>query len=318
MAPFNPPRGLIAELITPLARGGAIDDQGLKQLLARVLPHVHAVFLAGPHAGEGRNLQGARRAEILDKASSVIQGRVPVLVWITQDTEEGTLETLLLLRSSIEKRKYRGRVFWVDSPLYYRSNRGLSLYYEKISSMAAGPLLLHNDPELIRGTGQALKRTNIRTSILKGLAALEPIRGLIFSGTLTRAQNYHRAVRQRKDFRIYDGDETAFLTHPSLSGVVSLGANLAPRAWLRVTDSSLHLNGNEGDYPDHVRQIWETGEYLRNLMEAYRAYPVPLIKQVLFELGVIESPKCISGEKTDLKDIASIREWMKRSGDLDR
>ena len=116
------------------------------------------------------------------------------------------------------------------------------------------------------------------------------IRGLIFLGSLDRARNYQKAVRARSDFRIYDGDESHFLTYPSLSGVVSMGGNLAPKSWQKVTASSLNLSGERKDYPDSLQQIWNQGEYLRSLLEIYQNSSAHLIKQVLSDKGILESP----------------------------
>jgi dihydrodipicolinate synthase/N-acetylneuraminate lyase len=291
MADSSSPKGLLIDLITPLKRGGDIDGRGLGRLLDRVLPFVQAVYLASPLSGEGRNLQAAQREELLDKTIVVTRGRVPILIWISQGTEEETKSTLFLLKKRIEKRKYTGPVFWVDTPLFYHSNRGLPLHYRNLSIGDKGPYLLHNDPTLIRELARPLKRNNIRTSVLKDLAQISSIHGLIFSGSLERVRNYQKAVRARTDFRIYDGDESRFLTYPSLSGVVSVGANLAPKAWQKITASSLN-RGNDREYPDSLQQIWETGRYLQSLIEIYYPAPVPLVKQTLAGTGTIESPTC--------------------------
>jgi dihydrodipicolinate synthase/N-acetylneuraminate lyase len=315
MEVLTSPRGLIIDLITPLDRNGDIDGRGLGKQLDRVLPHVQALLLASPYMGEGKNLSSTQRDELLEKANVVVRGQVPILVWISQDTEEKTKETLLLLKKRVENKNYTGQVFWVDTPLSYHSNRGLPSHYQNLSSMVEEPFLLHNDPDLIKKLARPLKRANIRTSILKELAQIESIQGLIFLDSLDRARNYQKAVRPRTDFKIYDGDESHFLTHPSLSGVVSVGANLAPRAWEKVTSSSLNLSGNHKEYPDHLQQIWEMGSYLRELKDLYHGFSVPLVKQILSDMGIIEGPTCTfdaedMGEKTE-----TIKELMERFGD---
>ena len=309
------PRGLIIDLITPLKKSGDIDGRGLGKHLDRVLPYAQALLLASPHIGEGKNLDAGLRDELLEKALGVVQGHVPLLVWITQNTDDKTRETLLLLKRRVERRKYGGQVFWVDTPLYYHSNRGLPLHYRNMSKMVKAPFLLYNDPELIRQTASALKRSNIRTRILKELSRINSIQGLIFLGSLDRARNYQKAVRLRSNFRIYDGDESHFLTYPSLSGVVSVGANLAPRAWQKVTASSLNLSGNEEEYPDHLQQIWEQGEYLRNLHEIYQDLSAPPIKQVLSDKGIIEGPTSTLEEERTGEQAKRLKTLMEHYGD---
>lgn len=312
------PRGLIIDMITPLEKGGEIDGRGLGRHLDRVIPHAQALFIAGPHMGNGRSLGQKLLKSLFEKVLVVVRGLIPVMVWISRETEEKTVETLLLLRRILKSREYSGPVFWVDTPLYYHSNRGLIRHCERLSSLAQEPFILHNDPDLIKTTDRPFKRSNIRTSILKELVQMDSMKGLIFSGSLERAYNYQKAVRSRSDFRIYDGDESRFLKHPSLSGVVSGGANLAPRAWQKITASSLDLNGGHKDYPDHLKQIWETGRYLNNLKDVYQEHGNRLITQVLFDRGVLSAPEDAASGSVDPENAVagSMEEERKALSDL--
>ena len=316
MAGIDSPRGLIADLITPLKSNGDIDGRGLGKHLDRVMPHVKAIFLASPYMGEGRSLDPAQREELLEKTLVVVRGRIPILIWVSQDSVAGTRETLLLLKKRVEMRKYTGEIFCVDSPLYYHSNRGLPLHYDDIFTIVEEPFLLLNDPTMVKILAKPLKRNNIRTGILKELALKDRLRGLIFSGSLDRSNNYQKAVRSRTDFRIYDGDEFHFLNHPSLSGIVSRGANLAPRSWQRVTDASLKLGGDQKNYPDYVRQIWDLGEYLGNMMDIYKNNEIPLMKHILSDMGIIQSSTCTPDARGTGDDKEEVMALMKRHGDF--
>ena len=77
MEHVSAPRGLIADLVTPLKENGEIDGRGLGRHLDRILPHVHAVFLASPYAGEGIHLSAPQREDLLDKALVVVRGPDP-------------------------------------------------------------------------------------------------------------------------------------------------------------------------------------------------------------------------------------------------
>ena len=309
------PRGLIIDLITPLRKGGEIDGNGLGKQLERVLPYVHALFLASPYMGEGNHLKPAQIEELLDRVMVVVRGRVPILVWISRSTEEETRETLVLLKKRLKTQNYTGPVFWVDTPLYYHSNRGLPQYYRNLFATLEDSFILHNDPELIKHLGRPLKRNNIRTSILKDLAQIDRIQGLIFFGSLDRANHYQKAVRSRSDFRIYDGDESHFLSHPSVSGVLSRGANLSPKAWQKITTSSLNWSGDQKDYPDYLKQIWEVGGYLSNLKNIYDHFPVPIIKYILSDMGIIERSTSTVSEEDMGEKAKRIKELMAEYGD---
>ena len=281
MEDLYPPKGLIIDLITPLTKECDIDEEGLERHLKRVTHHIHALLIGSPFVGEGRYLHPELKEKLLDRTMPLTEGRIPIFIWITQDREDETRKTILRLQKRLKTRKYNGQVFWVDAPLYYHSNRGLPEWYEDISTLIDEPIVLYNDPTLIQQIGSPFKRNNIRTSILKDLIQINKIQGLVFSGSLDRAHNYQKAVRSRPDFRIYDGDESRFLIHPSLSGVVSMGANLVPEAWRKITSSSLRMNAHQADYPDYLKQIWEIGGYLSHLRETYQTHGANIIKIII-------------------------------------
>ncbi|TET51540.1 MAG: hypothetical protein E3J53_04770, partial [Desulfobacteraceae bacterium] len=256
------PRGLIVDLITPLDDTGGIDREGLGALLAKVLPHADGILLAGPQMGEGRGLGLQFKVELLEKASAFVQGKVPLFFWISEDSIEATKELLDHLKGILESTGYSGMVFWLDSPLVYHSNRGLYRYYQDLTAMTGRPFVLYNDAGLIKLLEKQLKRSNIRTNILKDLSRIEKIMALVFRGSLTRVNNYQKALNKRPDFKIYDGDEARFLEHPSMSGIVSMGANLAPRIWSTVTRASLGVLEEGERKPGYVSQIWEMGQFL--------------------------------------------------------
>ncbi len=303
MEEIRPPRGLIVELVTPLDQHGSIDFSGLARHIKTLKTHVHGIFLASPRLGEGINLSPQSRKELLEAVLEVAGQEVSVFVWVSGSTEDQTRYTIELLEQVISGAGPKREVFWVDTPLYYHSNRGLPRLYSEFSSLSKVLFLLMNDPELTAQTKKPLKRKNIRTSIFKELSLFSNITGMIFLGPLDRAYNYQKAARGRAHFRIYDGDETRFLDYPSLSGVVSAGANLAPEQWRKVCDSSLQLNGSHKHYPDSLKQMWETGQFLYQLKEAYASAPSTLIRAALYEMGIFQyPPKNLTDNLHDLKE----------------
>ena len=306
MAGSNLPKGLIADLITPVLPGGVIDGTGLGRHLDRLLPFVQAVYISGPNTGEGTGLSIEQRTDLFDKTLVVVRGVVPVLMWITGDSEENTLKNLDLFRKKLSARNYQGMVIWVDTPLYYHSNRNLPEYYQKLCSQIDENLILHNDPALICTLNDVLKRKNIRTAVLKELAENPGIGGLIYSGSLDRSHNYQKAVRSRRDFRIYDEDETRFLDSPGSGGVVSMGANIVPREWSKITTSSLSRN-NEDAYPDQQQQIWNTWSYLSDLKNLYSGKGPAILKKVISDMRIIAA-----NNEYETPDVVEAAERIKR------
>ena len=154
------------------------------------------------------------------------------------------------------------------------------------------PILLHNHPHLIARLNRTLKRSNLRTAVLKGLAEIEQIVGLIQEGDLRRTMNYQRAVRARREFRFYDGDEKGFLNQPSSSGVVSAGANLFPAEWQEIAQASLSLR----EAPAPNLRLLQQSQKLRELSQALGANPAGGLKFALHRLGWISHPRV--SEKT--------------------
>ena len=304
------PKGLIVDLITPLDDKGNIDKEGLNSLLERILPFADAILLASPQMGEGTCLSLKLKKALLEKTAGFIRERMPIFFWISGDSVESTKKTITLLEDTLESQKYEGEVFWLDSPLYYHSNRGLYYYYQNITLNTRYPFVLYNDPKLITMVKMSLKRCNIRTSILKKLAEIAKITALIHRGSFTRANNYQKAINRRPDFRVYDGDEARFLEHPSKGGVLSIGANIAPRIWNNITRASLGMFMEEWEKQGYVNQIWEMGKLLENLRQIYTANPVWTIKKSLVDLNIIGSYSCTSAIHPDYEKSDTLTEFI--------
>jgi len=283
----HPPRGLIVDLITPLDEKGALDIQALESHIERTTPHVHGILLASPWAGEGTRLSLRTRKELLQAVISCVSADIALLVWITGPTEEATRQNLVALHKACETVPSNRPIYWVDTPLLYHSNRGLPQLYQELYELGSRSFILINDPDSVAKVRGAMKRKNIRTSVLKELSGKDFISGVIFLGPLERAYNYQKATRAKSGFRLYEGNEARFLEYPSLSGVISAGANLAPQQWRKVTDSSLNLAEEIGQYPDSLKQLWQTGQFLHQLHSLYSVNKASLIKSTLGRIGIL-------------------------------
>ena len=264
--------------------------------------------------GKVKSWNRAMRNRLLNITLEAV-GTSPVSVFlrVTGDTEQQTRENILALQDQLSRDRSGNALFWVDTPLTYHSNRGLPDYYRDLLSITKMPLILHNDPDAVHTT-ETFKRRNIRTAVLKKLAQIDGIRGLIFSGSLERAHHYQRACRTNQHFRIYDGDEKRFLEFPSMGGVVSVGANLAPGAWKKITQSSIGLHAHRENYPDRLQQIWELGDYLKNMVSLYDQAPTKMIKTILWDMGVIETPQMLTSEIVEEERINILKKTMRDFG----
>jgi dihydrodipicolinate synthase/N-acetylneuraminate lyase len=284
-----PPRGLILALVTPFDEKGGIDWSSLNRLIERSLPFCDGLLIGEGLAGEGLALPNKMRLEFLQGVEEAVSGKKPLLLCPTASTGEETLSNVEAAGKVYAKWVGKGSLFWVDLPLWYHSNRNLPHHYQTWAKITPFPILLYNHPLLISKLNRSLKRNNIRTAVLKRLSENEQIVGVIQAGDLQRTIHYQRAVRARRDFRFYDGDEKSFLNQPSSSGVVSWGANLLAAEWSEIVRASLGLPED----PAQNLLLFKQSQKLRQLNQILRGNPAKSLKFALHRLGVISHAKVL-------------------------
>jgi dihydrodipicolinate synthase/N-acetylneuraminate lyase len=289
-----PPEGLIIELVTPLTPAGDLDAASLSRLVKRTAAVADALLVGGPQAGEGLALPGELRANLMTQALINLQGRRPLFCGITGSTPEETRDLALTVRTAIDRLEHSGQVFLTDLPLWYHSNRGLPQFYEELLEETGLPLILLNLPETVQKRAFLFKHRNLRTHVVKKLAGLPMIMGMIYQGDMRRFLNFHLAAVTRPTFVFYEADEHRFLTRPGAWGVVSPGAQLYPEAWQRVTQACLHPENIAEDFMAR-HQLWEECSRLTNLAGLYRPAPAPLLKAGLVAQGILSSDAAAPG-----------------------
>ncbi len=282
------------ELVTPLTPAGDLDAAGLSRLIDRAAAVADALWVGGPEAGEGLALTDELRVNLIDQALTALQGRVPIFFTITGSTPEETRDMVLAVRKVMDRTGYHGQVFLADLPLWYHSNRGLPQFYEELLEAAGLPLILVNMPEVVVQRAFLFKHRNIRTHVVKKLAGLPMVTGMIYQGEMRRFLNYHLAAVARPTFAFYEADEHRFLTRPGAWGVMSPGAQLYPEAWQRVTRACLHPEEVSEDLAAR-HHLWEESTRLLNLAGLYRPAPAPLLKAVLAAQGILASDATAPG-----------------------
>jgi dihydrodipicolinate synthase/N-acetylneuraminate lyase len=290
----SPPEGLIIESVTPLTPAGDLDAASLARLVERVSAVADGLLVGGPEAGEGLALPPEVRLELLAQSLAEIKGRLPIFFGITGSTPEETKALALEVPQIMDRLGYQGQVFLADLPLWYHSNRGLPQFYKGLLQEANLPLILLNLPEVMQQRAFLFKHRNIRTQVLKKLATLPTIVGLIYQGEMRRFLNYHLAAVARPAFAFYEADECRFLTRPGAWGVVSPGAQLYPEAWRQLTRACLHPE-DVGEDLTARHHLWEESSRLVNLAGLYRPAPAPLLKTALAAQGILTSDATAPG-----------------------
>lgn len=283
------PEGLLIELVTPLRPNGALDTASLSRLVHHVAPWSAALVAGTPGVGEALALPPALRLESFAALLDLMPAPLPLFFGISGASPEETCHLVQQLQQEATHRHASRPLYWLDLPLWWHSNRGLPQAYKQLGQYLQHPLVLINQPFLIRGKGQPLKHVNIRTSVLKKLTQLPLVAGMIYHGDMRRFLHYFAAAAGRPEFMLYEADEHRFLTRPGARGLVSGGAQLFPRIWQEVTQACLYPERAHGREAIASR-IWERSQELLSLQELYQFQPAALLKQGLHQLGLLSHP----------------------------
>ena len=281
------PEGLLIELVTPLTPTGSLDHLSLERLVARVRSAGGGLIAGSPGIGEALELPPALRLELFAHLLTLVPPEVPLFFGLTGATQEDTRSLALHLEQKAQQQPGGRRLFWLDLPLWWHSNRGLPQALENLCRGLSYPLVLMNHPHVMRGKAKPLKHVNIRTAVLKKLTGVPGLAALIYQGEMRRFLHYYSAVAMRPEFVLYEADERRFLIRPGARGLVSAGAQLFPLAWREVAQACLYPGETPGQAQNR-RLVLEWSQYLLDLQELYQLHPAGLIKLGLQHLGIIE------------------------------
>lgn len=224
----RPLRGIIPPLVTPLLDHDTLDVAGLERLVEHLLEGgVHGLFILGT-TGEGPSLGYRLRKELIERTCRQVNGRVPVLVGIT---DTACAESVRMATVAAQA----GAAAVVLAPPYYfsPSQAELLTYLEHLAPQLPLPLFLYNQP------GHTKVPFEIDT--VRRAAELPGVVGIKDSST--SMIYFHRLVslfQNRPDFTLLVGPEELLAEAVLLGGHggVSGGANLHPRLYVQLYEAA--------------------------------------------------------------------------------
>ncbi|HID77039.1 MAG TPA: dihydrodipicolinate synthase family protein [Planctomycetaceae bacterium] len=219
-----PLRGIIPPMITPLADHDTLDVAGLERLIEHILAaRPSGLFILGT-TGEGPSLSCKRKQELVDRVAEQLQGRVPLLVGVT---DPSFVETLNLAEYAAEAGAQA--VVWAP-PFYYPCSQvDLLVSLERLVPRLPLPMFLYHIPRLTK-VGFA-PETVRRAMELPGVVGLKDS-----SGEMAYFHRLRRATGHRPDFSLLVGPEELLAEALLLGahGGVSGGANLYPHLYVEL------------------------------------------------------------------------------------
>ena len=218
--------GAMTALVTPF-RDGEVDARALEALVeAQIAGGINALVPCGS-TGEAATLTHEEHLAVVRAVVRAARGRVPIIAGTGSNS---TAEAIRLTRGAEEAGADAALLI---SPYYNKPTQdGIYRHYAAVADATGLPLILYNIPGR---TG-----SNITPDTIARLARLPNIAGVKeASGNL--AQVLEIIDESGADFGIYSGDD--ILTLPIMAagghGVIAVGANLMPRAYVELTDALL-------------------------------------------------------------------------------
>jgi len=215
-------RGVITPMVTPLRDHDTLDVAGLERLIEHIIAgKVQALFILGT-TGEGPSMSYRLRHEIIDLTCAQVNGRVPVLVGIT---DTSFVESVSLARKAADA----GANAVVLAPPYYFpvGQSELLEYLQHLASRLPLPLFLYNT------SGHA--KVSFELETVRQAAEIPNVVGLKDSSSnMTYLHQIQVMFKDHPDFSLLIGREellgeaVLFGWHGGVCG----GANIIPKLYV--------------------------------------------------------------------------------------
>lgn len=225
----RPLKGIIPPMVTPLLDNKKLDTEGLHRLIEHILDGgVQGLFILGT-TGELSSLGYNLRHELVKLSCKIVDGRVPVLVGITDTAFQ---ESIALAETAAAC----GASAVVAAPPYYYTptSDDLMSYYINLADALPLPMFLYNMP--------SHTKVSIELSVVKVLAGHPNIIGLKDSSANgTYFQQLLYTMKNDPDFSLLVGPEelTAEAILMGGHGGVNGGANMFPRLYVDLYEASV-------------------------------------------------------------------------------
>lgn len=225
---FQQPKGIVPPMITPLIDTDTLDVKGVNNLVEHLIKGgVSGIFILGT-TGEAQHLSVKVKTELVQETCKAVNGRVPVLVGIT---DTSLYESIKLAEVAAQS----GAKALVAAPPYYFAlgQPELIEYYQELADKCPLPLYLYNMP--------SHTKTMIELGTVAELAKHPNIIGLKDSSAngvyFCKLLNM---FKDRPDFGLYVGPEEMLVSVALLGahGGVSGGANVYPEIFVATYNAA--------------------------------------------------------------------------------
>ncbi len=259
--------GSIVAIVTPMQADGAVDFGALDRLVQFHLDNRTDGIVAVGTTGESATLDVEEHIEVVRRVVAKVAKRIPV---IAGTGANATSEAIDLTRRA---KQVGADACLLVTPYYNKpTQEGLYRHYKAIAEAVEIPLVLYNVPG--RTACDMQPETVARLADVKGIVGLKEA-----SGSIERNRKLRTLVGDKLTLLSGDDDLAVESTLEGFQGVISVTANVAPRAMHDAIAAAL-----EGK-ADEARNINERLTALHKTLFV-EANPIP-VKWALARMGFI-------------------------------
>jgi 4-hydroxy-tetrahydrodipicolinate synthase len=262
-------KGSLVAIATPMQPGGELDLPGLRKLIDFHTANGTAGIVIVGTTGESPTVDFEEHCLLIKTAVESAKGRIPVIAGTGSNSTAEAIE-------QSEYAKNVGASYCLSVVPYYNkpSQEGLYLHFKTIAEKVELPLILYNVPG--RTMADLGTDTVLRLAELPGVVGIKDA-----TSDLVRHVELMRRLPKAKSFTLLSGNDDTALAYMLLGGhgVISVTANVAPRAMAKMCDAALSGRLEEARSANATLMPLHTKLFVE-------ANPIPL-KWAMAEMGLI-------------------------------
>jgi len=273
--------GTSVAIVTPFKSDGRIDFDKFKELVEFHAENgTNSITVAGT-TGECSTLTDDEQIELIEKCVEYVDGRMTVIAG------SGSNDTMHGIKLSRAAEKAGADALLVVTPYYNKTTQnGLVKHYMQIADSVNIPMVLYSVPS--------------RTGMTIGVDALQKLsEHPMINGLKDANSNFEQLLATihacGEKLNIWCGNDTEIVPMMALGvkGVISVWANIDPKAVLRVTDACMN-----GDYATAAKFQADAYELLKALFIETNPIPVKTAMNLMgFDVGGLRMPLCEMGDQ---------------------
>ena len=263
-------KGVTVANATPLDENEQLDVEGLECLIERLIDAgVCSIFPMG-WCGEGPPLSDAVRKDVLRESCRIVDGRVPVMAAVSEQSLGRTLELAIVARDA------GADMILTPPPYSYEIPQSLIYdYFKNLADQSGVPVILYQNDEVKVGLSM---ETVERLSEIPGIVGTK-----VYAPSFSAFTREHRTIQKEGRFCVFCADDNGFASAMGM-GVEHLMVGGPGNVSIRWC-MDMHERAGRGEW-DAVREKQLRMDAFFDAAYAPATTPYVTVKYLLSKQGV--------------------------------